>query len=522
MTLRRRAAMLGILLVALAPEMRPAPKRSHGKGIDAEEYLSDVQYLASEELGGRETGTPEFEKAAKFIAQEFRRAGLTPGNGKSYFQTFEVTRGARMEGINQMRSITGQDAAELRLGTDFVPCNFSGSGAASGEVVFAGYGITAAEYGYDDYANVDANGRLVVILRHEPQEYDSQSVFEGRVYTEHAQMDAKAENARRHGALALLLVNDTANHSGFDSLDKFSALTAPGIPGIPVVEVKAAVVEGWFRAAGKDFRAVQQTIDVELRPQSFVFPPAVKADLEVHVSSERRAVHNVAGFLAGETPEYLIIGAHYDHLGKGSQYSLASDGPGQMHPGADDNASGAAGVLALARWFAGQPKPRRGILFLAFAGEELGLTGSGYYIRHPLMPPANAVAMINMDMIGRVREGRVIVGGERTGSTFPALLKDVQRRSDLKLDTEEKVVYGSSDHTSFLSLQMPVLFFFSGLHPDYHRPTDTWDKIDAPGTARLLELIADVAGVLTSAPERPQFVVHRAAQGVPSGASSSE
>ena len=225
-------------------------------------------------------------------------------------------------------------------------------------------------------------------------------------------------------------------------------------------------------------------------------------------------MHNVAGFLPGETPEYLIVGAHYDHLGMGEQFSLASDGPGQMHPGADDNASGAAGVLALARWFAGQAQPRRGILFLAFAGEELGLTGSGYYIRHPLLPPRDAVAMINMDMIGRVRDGKVIVGGERTGSSFPVLLQEVQRRSELKLDTEERVVYGSSDHTSFLTLQMPVLFFFSGLHPDYHRPTDTWDKIDAPATARLLDLIADVAGVLVNAPGRPEFVAHHGPRSV--------
>ena len=518
----RRSVTIAILAAALAAGLYPAPKRTHGKSIDATEYLADVRYLASDELKGRETGTPEFEKAARFIAQEFHRAGLVPANGRSYFQSFEVTTDSRLQGVNRMRSTVGFEATELKLGTDFSPLNFSGSGTAGGEIVFAGYGITAPEYGYDDYAGIDTRGRTVLILRHEPQEYDVQAVFEGRIYTEHSQMDAKAQNAVQHGARAVLLVNDTANHSGFDTLDKFSALTAPGDPGIPFLEIKAEIVEGWFRAAGKDFRATQQAIDGDLRPRSFAFPNSVTVDLEAHVEHQRRMVHNVAGLLPGETPEYLIIGAHYDHLGMGAQFSLASDGAGHLHPGADDNASGTAGVLSLARWFAGETRPRRGILFLAFAGEELGLTGSGYYIRHPLLPPQDAVAMINMDMIGRVRDGTVIVGGVRTGSSFAALLNEAQHRSELKLDTEERVVYGSSDHTSFLALQMPVLFFFSGLHPDYHRPSDTWDKIDAQGTARLLDLIADVSGVLVTAPGRPAFVAHGVSTNVSGAATTAE
>jgi hypothetical protein len=516
----RRAAVLGLLLAACAFEVRPAAKKSHAKGIDPEQYLADVRYLASEELNGRESGTPEFEKAARFFAREFRRAGLEPVRGHSYYQSFDVTVNARLEAGNRLRSTTGSTVKDWTLNSDFLPLSYSGSGEVRGGIVFAGYGITAPEYGYDDYANLDAQGRIVLLLRHEPQEYDSQSLFEGRIYTEHSQLDAKAENARRHGALAVLIVNDTAAHSGFDTLDKFTGFTAPGSPGLPVVQVKAEVAEEWFRAAGQDFRGVQQGIDADLHPRSFAFPSDVSAEVEVHVSGDQRTVHNIAGYLPGETSEYLIIGAHYDHLGMGDQFSLAGDGPGHLHPGADDNASGAAGVLALARWFAGQPRMKRGILFLAFGAEEIGLVGSGYYIRHPLLPPRDAAAMINMDMIGRVRDGQVIVGGERTGSTFAALLREAQKRSELKLDTEDRVVYGSSDHTSFLSLQMPVLFFFSGLHPDYHRPSDTWDKIDAPATAKLLELVADVGGVLASAPGRPEFVPHRVPAGVASPANS--
>jgi hypothetical protein len=179
---------------------------------------------------------------------------------------------------------------------------------------------------------------------------------------------------------------------------------------------------------------------------------------------------------------------------------------GTVHPGADDNASGAAGVLALARWFAARPKPKRGVLFLAFAGEELGLLGSSYYVNHPTFPMEKAVAMINMDMIGRIRDGKVFIGGAGTGSTLKPMLEDVTPKYDLKPEFSDAAGYGSSDHTSFTAKQVPVLFFFSGLHSDYHKPSDTWDKIDAPATSRLLALIGEVGTRLADSGERPQFV----------------
>jgi len=201
-----------------------------------------------------------------------------------------------------------------------------------------------------------------------------------------------------------------------------------------------------------------------------------------------------------------VIGAHYDHLGLGDEHSLAPSQIGQIHPGADDNASGTAGVIELARWFAQQPLPKRGILFLTFAGEELGLLGSEWYVEHPILPLQDAVAMINMDMIGRIRDGKVYLGGTGTGSTFARLLEDVKPPVALHLDLTEKTGYGSSDHTSFTTKQVPVLFFFSGLHGDYHKPSDTADKIDAPDAAVLLDYVADVTSYLEKADGRPQFV----------------
>jgi len=177
-----------------------------------------------------------------------------------------------------------------------------------------------------------------------------------------------------------------------------------------------------------------------------------------------------------------------------------------VHPGADDNASGTAGVIELAHWFSHEPKHKRGILFLTFAGEELGLLGSSYYANHPVLPLDQAVAMINMDMIGRIRDNKVYVGGVGTGTTFAPLLKEASARHNFETDITERGGYGSSDHTSFTAKQIPVLFFFSGLHADYHKPSDTWDKIDAPDAVRLLDLIADVMDHLTDGSPRPQFV----------------
>jgi len=213
----------------------------------------------------------------------------------------------------------------------------------------------------------------------------------------------------------------------------------------------------------------------------------------------------VAAYQPGETGEYVILGAHYDHLGMGGQYSLAPNVTA-VHPGADDNASGTAGLIELARWYSKQPKQKRGILFLSFAGEELGLLGSAYYVAHPELPMANAVAMINMDMIGRIRDGKIYIGGAATGSSLRPLLERVAPKYHLNADYSEGPMTSGSDHTSFVTGQVPVLFFFSGLHSDYHKPSDTWDKIDSVDAATLLDMVAEVADDLRDAPDRPQFV----------------
>jgi hypothetical protein len=477
-------------------------------GIDASRYLDTVKRLSSEEMKGRGTGTPGLDKAAAYISKEFRAAGLQPIGAKGFLLPFPVTTRARLADGNRFEYLLNGTSVQLKLSQDFAPLSFSGSGTVTAPVVFAGYGITAPEYGYDDYAGLAAEGKIVLILRHEPQEYDDKSVFSGRVYTEHAQFFSKAVNARAHGAAGVVMIHDQANHSpNSEQLEAFIETVGPAEAEIPFVQVKASVAEEWVNAAGMSLGEIQAQIDRKLRPKSFPFPDHLRVSIESRVERTMKNVFNVAGFLPGSTSEYIIVGAHYDHLGLGEQYSMsAADAGKAIHPGADDNASGAAGVVELARTMARRPQSRRGVLFLCFAGEELGLLGSSFYGGRPALPLADAVAMINMDMIGRARDRKVYVGGTSTGSGLRARIERIAARYPFELDLTDSVGYGSSDHTSFTARQVPALFFFTGLHGDYHRPTDTWDKIDAPATSQLLSLIGEVAAELREDQHRPRFV----------------
>jgi aminopeptidase YwaD len=472
--------------------------------IDERRYLADLKQLTSVKMKGRASGSPELDRAAHFIAKEFRRAGIRPLLGDSYLQPFPVSVKSTVGAGNRVCYTLDGVKTELKLGDSFSPFSFSSSSTVKGESVFAGYGITAPEYNYDDYAGIDTHGKIVVLLRHEPQEFDSGSVFEGRVYSEHSQLFSKAVNARAHGAIGIIYVNDTANH-GSDSLEKFVSLPGPADTGIPFVQISSEHADKWFLSAGRNFRAIQEEIDKTLRPQSFAFPDTFKLDITTDVQHVSRDVYNVAGYLPGASDEYIVIGAHYDHLGLGEQYSLAPEKAGTIHPGADDNASGSAGLIALARYFGSHPRPTRGVLFLAFAGEELGLLGSSHYVNHPLVPLDHASVMINMDMIGRVRDKKVMVGGAPAGSRLRRILDTLGPKYDLDLDLSDTTVYGSSDHTSFKAKRVPTLFFFSGLHADYHRPTDTWEKIEVPGTVRLLRLIAEMVTILATPSGKPSL-----------------
>ena len=493
---------------ALAVAAAAIAATSDGASFDPARYLDHIKFLASPEMKGRATGSPELDKAAAYIADHFRADGLQPAPGQnSYLQAFEVTTSARLGRNNRFEFVSGGETQTLQVSKEFVPFNFSSSGKASASVVFAGYGITAPEYNYDDYKGIDAKGKFVLVLAHEPQEYDPKSVFEGKVYTHHSQLSSKASNAKYHGARGLILVNDLANHKqDGDQLERFGSTSGPKDAGILLVQVKEDVITPWFRAAGRDIEEIEKTIDADLQPRSFALPP-VEVRENIDVERVVKTAHNVVAYLPGQTQEYIVIGAHYDHLGLGEQFSMAPSLAGTVHPGADDNASGTAGVLELARYFSSQPKPKRGFLFMTFAGEELGLLGSAFYVEHPELPLAKAVTMINMDMIGRVRDGKLYIGGVGTGTSLRSDLDRITPRFEkLRIDYSGNSGYGSSDHAEFTAKQVPTLFFFSGLHGDYHKPSDTWDKIDSTDAVEILQLVAEVATRIGNDAERPQFL----------------
>ncbi len=466
--------------------------------ISSQNFMTEVRYLASPELKGRATGSPEIEKAADYLVGLYKSFGLKPPDGKSYEQAFPVTLGAHLGPGNTLTWWNGDLVNPART-TDSQPFSFSSSGTATNvPLVFAGYGVTDKEKHYDDYDGIDVTGKFVLILRHEPNEDPKNP----HGLSAHAGLAEKAVNAKMHGAKGVFIVNDIYAHDGNDKgLDKFAVVEGPTDVGVFFVQVTPTYADRWL---GGKLRQLTEEINHDSKPHSFALADTVS--LTVNIQHDTATAHNVAAYLPGSTNEYVVIGAHYDHLGMGDEHSLAPSQIGTIHPGADDNASGTAGVVELARWFSKQPKQKRGILFMNFAGEELGLLGSEYYVNHPILPLANAVAMINMDMIGRIRDGKVYLAGSGTGSSFPKLLEDVKAPAPLQIDLNEKAGYGASDHTSFTTKGVPVLFFFSGLHADYHKPSDTADKIDAPDAAKVLDYVADLIDRLAQDPGRPQYL----------------
>jgi len=471
---------------------------------DPKRYLDDVKSLSSRAMEGRGAGTKGIERAAELIEQRYRSLGLQPAGSKSFFQPFSVITGAKLKEGNRLQVEDGKSKQGLKLNQDFVPFSFSASSDVAGPLVFAGYGATAPEFGYDDYEHLDVKDKIVVLLRYEPAGFAAKSGNAG--LTQHSQLITKAINARNHGAKAVILVNGKLGENEEDVLTKFGSVNGPENAGIVIVQVKNDAANTWFTAAGKSLTETQNQINTSSTPASFAFPDKLQISLVVNIEKTRATVNNVLAYLPGKTDEYIIISAHYDHLGYGNVDSLAPSQIGKIHPGADDNASGTAGVLELARLLSPRKgQLQRGILFADFAGEELGLLGSAEWVKEPTLPLDKADAMINMDMIGRIKDEKVFIGGTGTGTTFKDLLDEEKSKSPFHIEYSASG-YSASDHTSFVGKKIPVLFFFSGLHSDYHKPSDTWDKINAPDAAKLLEFIDDVALKIDSANERVAFV----------------
>jgi hypothetical protein len=419
-----------------------------------------------------------------------------------------VTVGARLGPQNRAKASVQSKSQALKLHQDYLPLNFSDSGEATAGLVFAGYGISADEYRYDDYLHMDVSGKAVIVLRQEPQKDDEKSPFEGRQPTQHSQIVNKAINARNHGARVMILVNDQPGPGEEDLLLKFGTLTGPENAGLLLIQARREAVDRWLAPSGKTLAQLQNEIDARLQPQSFYVPDATLT-VRVDVARIQAQTRNVIGVVRGSdtqlAEEAIVIGAHYDHLGLGERNSLAPSQAGQVHAGADDNASGTSVLLELARAISARPqKLRRSVVFIAFSGEELGLLGSGWYTKNPAWPLEQTAAMLNLDMVGRPRDNKLFVGGIGTSPAFQEIVQQANQ-AGFQLSFQQSG-YGSSDHSSFYVKNIPVLFFFSGLHADYHKPSDTPEKIQYADAARVGDLAFRAAEKLANLDARPQFV----------------
>lgn len=477
-----------------------APARSNTAELERH-----AKYLASEKLTGRGVNTAGIKLARDYIAAEFARYGLQPGgdNG-SYFQGFDLAVGVT---VRQPSSLALATDALLALNEEWVPLGLSTSEKIQAEMVFVGYGVTAKDYGYDDYAGVEVKGKIALVLRYEPPPKDARSPFKKfPEYSNHSALRIKANNARDHGAIGMILV-DLNNAGGKDELLSTSSSLWRGGRSLAAAQVKRDVMEKRLAERGISLAALKQKIDSAETPASMPIP-GFTAALQVSLDEVRERAENVVAVLPGRDPlrpdENIVIGAHYDHLGFGHFGARDSTAAGTIHPGADDNASGTAVLLDVARRFAQLPvKPARTVVFAAFSGEELGLYGSRRFVdRSPWI--ASTKAMINLDMVGRLRGNRLTVFGVRSGQNWSAIVTGAADRLGLNLAGSDDI--GRSDHLSFYNKKIPVLHFFTGIHEDYHRTSDTWEKLDLDGMAKVSDLVMASALQIADSQEPINFV----------------
>ncbi len=495
-----RTRLTAILLIASAcaayAQTIPPPPPTSTAEVTIDELGYHIRYLASDELEGRGTGTKGGELAVSYLEREFKRYGLAPAGEKGYRQTFEAVTGVSMGADNTLTLSAAGARRTLLVGRDFTPYGFSAAGRASSPLVFAGYGINAPNKQYNDYASVDVKGRVVLVAKGHPESGNPHSDFD-----DISSVRSKALFAREAGAAALLIVNPDA-----DGLAEFTYDNSPQGAGIMVVNITRAEALALFTR--ETLPAILARIDSTKIPASSVLPD-VTADIQTDVSFIRKPVSNVAALLEGSDPalrgQVIVIGAHYDHLGWGQSGSLYRGKDRVIHNGADDNASGTAAMLEIAQYFAAN-RPRRSVLFLGFGAEEMGLLGSSHWVKNPTRPIADIAWMINIDMLGRLSDStnKLNVQGVGTSKDFEELVKKVNEsyKFDLGLIQDGQ---GSSDHASFYRKDLPVLFFFTGLHTDYHRPSDDADKINLPGEQRATRFIADVLRAIDGRDERPPF-----------------
>ena len=490
--------------------------------LSAVRMRADVAFLSSKSLAGRRSGLPGGEIAAEFLAAEMEKAGLRPAAGSNFLQTIPVV---EFEVDAAASSLTLAGKTLPRAGN--FTCNFPESVRLSARVVFAGYGITAPELGYDDYAGIDVRGKWALVLPGEPQRQNRDSIFNGPGDTIYAGPRLKILNAQQHGAAGVLLLPGPAPEAprvtgsgGSPAAPRPSQALARSRLVIPLVTLLAPAAADLL----PNRRELAEKIDSAGRPASFALPGAgVTLDHRISGSLPIPSA-NVAGWIEGSDPrlkaETIIVCAHHDHLGaSGDAY----------FPGANDNASGAAAVLELARALAASGlRPRRSVLFLIFGSEEVGLLGSYYYVQNPLRPLASTAAVVNLDMIGRnetpspqTDRGRWHIPADTSNALnpigahySPGLRRAIESanaqaglRLDFRLDADHTLnILQRCDHYPFLLERIPSVWLFTGFHPEYHQPTDTVDRLNLDKMLKIARLALQMIWDLANQDAAPKFV----------------
>ncbi|MCO5144213.1 MAG: M20/M25/M40 family metallo-hydrolase [Oligoflexia bacterium] len=465
--------------------------------------ILELVELSSPKYEGRGVGTQGLNLARDFLIERLRQSQRPPAfvssdGHPSYRQDFRLFIGNELGGGNSF-----EDTSQ----PDFYPYAFSRSGQVNAPVVFAGFGISVrgdSDFVYDDYEGLDVEGKIVVVLHGDPGTGNSQSRFRNPAYYHYSSPIYKAINAERHGAKAIVFVRDpiSVDYPGQEEPDlKFSPRQGGGVVN-PILagQLKLKYAEDFLQI---NLLHWQKEVARTQRPKSI----SVSKNAELKVSLVRRLgdASNIGAIIEGSDPELkkevVVIGAHYDHLGYGGDSSLDNQ-ENVIHPGADDNASGVQAVLNLARRIKNN---QRTVLILFFSAEEVGLLGSKAFTESmPLTEGSKIVAMLNLDMVGRMRGQDLSVLALRSGKEFPKIISQVNEKFGLHLILGDSG-FGSSDHASFLSLKIPSIFFTTGAHEDYHRASDTAEKINAEGLSMVEDFVKDVFYTLDDSSKAPTY-----------------
>ena len=558
-SLRIVLLLLAVTHTAALAQQPVAPRLQTGfNAIREDDLRANLTFIAGDGLEGRMSLRPGDDAAAEWVASEFAKAGLRPvatdASGRASFLEPVPLIEYTPDPSATLLSLSRNSGAQQEWRAPIVSSAFRQNVDASGGLVYLGYGITAPELNYDDYAGVDVRGKIVILMEHEPQENDPKSIFNGTGNTRYATSRVKLLNAERHGALAVLLMpepNATHVPTAKRLANVFAGVTAKRLTPIPLqaiaddevhiplMTLPLTVADELLKnpaSPGTTAKELQTSIDRDLKPQSHELP-GVRVHLQTrNISKRSGTTYNVVGLLPGSDPslaaETLIVSGHHDHNGA----SEVEEQDGRRHldiwHGADDNGSGTVGVVELAHAFAANPaKPRRSILFVVFASEERGLLGSYYMAQHPLRPLATTRAMVNFDMIGRDEKPSAQTDGvieipadtsnrlNLVGTLYsPDFLHTVQREDEhigLILDDrfERDTALGiffRSDQFPFILHDVPALWFFTGFHPDYHHVTDTVDKIDFSKMTKIVRLSYLTLFDIADEKQTPKFVANPA------------